>query len=141
MDQPLVYPYVPDYHVAMLVGAGSSFHFSLFVPGTLLSASFVFLLFALAARLSGSVSSGLLSVPITVLTGGVGGFIWLVNDGTWWGMRSKDHVLYFVGSEDNACWFSLIAHILFPQRTTQYAYTITLIGLIVGTTLQHASSP
>ncbi len=54
MDQPLVYPYVPDYHVAMLVGAGSSFHFSLFVPGTLLSASFVFLLFFLAARLSGS---------------------------------------------------------------------------------------
>ena len=52
-DQPLVYPYVPDYHVAMLVGAGSSFHYSLFVPGTLLSASFVFLLFFLAARLSG----------------------------------------------------------------------------------------
>ena len=52
-DQPLVYPYVPDYHVSMLVGAGSSFHYSLFVPGTLLSASFVFLLFFLAARLSG----------------------------------------------------------------------------------------
>ena len=33
----------------------------------------------------------------------------------------------------NACWFSLIAHILFPQRTTQYSYTITLLGLILGT--------
>ncbi len=57
IDQPLVYPYVPDYHVAMLVGAGSSLHFSLFVPGTLLSASFIFLLFAFAARLAGGCSS------------------------------------------------------------------------------------
>jgi hypothetical protein len=45
----------------------------------------------------------------------------------------QDHVLYMVGTENNACWFSLIAHILFPQRTTQYAYTITLLGLILGT--------
>ena len=49
----LRYPYVPDYHVAMLVGSGCSFHFALFVPGTLLCASFLYLLFALAARLSG----------------------------------------------------------------------------------------
>ena len=59
-NQPLVYPYVPDYHAAMLVGAGSSFHYSLFVPGALLSASFVFLLFFLAARLSGTLSTTLL---------------------------------------------------------------------------------
>jgi hypothetical protein len=52
-DQPLVYPYIPDYHVAALVGAGSSFHFALAVPGTLLSASFVVLLFCLGVRLSG----------------------------------------------------------------------------------------
>jgi hypothetical protein len=39
-----------------------------------------------------------------------------------------------VGTENNACWFSLLAHILFPQRTTQYAYTISLLGLILGGT-------
>jgi hypothetical protein len=37
-----------------------------------------------------------------------------------------------VGRDNAACWFSLIAHILFPQRTTQFAYTITLLGLILG---------
>ncbi len=62
MDQPLVYPFIPDYHVAMLVGAGSSFHFALFVPGTLLSASFIVLLFCIGVRLSGAHRDGRLIV-------------------------------------------------------------------------------
>ena len=33
--------------------------------------------------------AGLLSVPLTLFTGGVGGFLWLLMDGTWEGLRSK----------------------------------------------------
>jgi hypothetical protein len=38
---------------------------------------------------TGSVATGLLSVPITLFTGGVGGFVWLKNDLTWEGMKSR----------------------------------------------------
>ncbi len=38
---------------------------------------------------AGNVNTGLLSVPITLFTGGIGGFVWLMKDGTYWGMRSK----------------------------------------------------
>jgi hypothetical protein len=80
----------------------------------------------------GSVATGMLAVPLTLFAGGIGGFMWWAHDGTWHGILTKDHVLYMVGTDNAACWFSLIAHILFPQRTTQFAYTITLLGLILG---------
>jgi hypothetical protein len=42
---------------------------------------------------------------------------------------SKDHVFHLVNNRD-AYWFSLPAHILLPQRTTQFAYSIDLVILM-----------
>ena len=38
---------------------------------------------------AGNVWSGLLSLPITLFAGGIGGFIWWLYDGSYWGLRSK----------------------------------------------------
>ncbi len=42
---------------------------------------------------------------------------------------SKDHVFHISGGRD-VYWFSLPAHILFPQRTTQFAYPLDLVILL-----------
>ena len=42
--------------------------------------------------------------------------------------HSKDHVFHLVGRD--VYWFSLPAHILFPQRTTQFAYPLDLAILL-----------
>ena len=42
----------------------------------------------------------------------------------------KDHEFHFVDSTD-AMWFSLPAHILLPQRTTQFAYSLDLAVLLL----------
>ena len=132
-DHALVYPFVPDYHAAQLVGSGSSFHFSFFVPGFLLTASFLYLLFFFNLRLTGSIVSASLAVPLTIFSGGIGGFLWAMHDGTWAGAMRVDHVLYHVNDPNaNSAWFSLVAHILFPQRTTQFAYPISLLAMILA---------
>ncbi len=47
-------------------------------------------------------------------------------------VSSVDHVLYEVGQESaTILWLSLPAHILLPQRTTQYAYPVVLLCLLL----------
>uniref|UniRef100_A0A7S4IKM9 Uncharacterized protein n=1 Tax=Vannella robusta TaxID=1487602 RepID=A0A7S4IKM9_9EUKA len=131
-DSPLVYPWIPDYHAALVAGSGSTFHFALCYPGIMLTSSFFFLLFFLYFRMTQSRRIALMSVPITFFAGGIGGFLWLLYDGTWKTLLAEDHVL--VNSLSRTIefyWFSLPAHILFPQRTTQFAYSISLLVLIV----------
>ena len=49
----------------------------------------------------------------------------------WLGLR-VDHILYVVNNGPaSVLWLSLPAHILLPQRTTQYAYPVALIALIM----------
>lgn len=131
-DSPLVYPWIPDYHAALIAGSGSSFHFALSVPGTFLTGSFFFLLFSLYFRMVQSRVVAFIGVLLTFFTGGIGGFYWLFFDGSWSGFMSEDHVLMnALTHEIEFYWFSLPAHILFPQRTTQFAYTMSLAALIV----------
>ena len=68
-DSPLVYPWIPDYHVALVAGSGSSLHFALSVPGTLLTASFFFLTFALNFGMVQSRVVSIVSVLITFFAG------------------------------------------------------------------------
>ncbi len=41
-------------------------------------------------------STGLLAVPITLFAGGIGGFVWYMNDGTWNGVIAKVRVRAYV---------------------------------------------
>jgi hypothetical protein len=43
-----------------------------------------------------------------------------------------DHILYVVNNGPaSILWLSLPAHILLPQRTTQYAYPVALLCLVI----------
>lgn len=131
-DSPLVYPWIPDYHAAFLAGSGSTFHFALCYPGICLTTSFFFLMFFFYYRFTKSRVISLLSIFITFFTGGIGGFYWLFYDRTWYGLLAEDHVLMnCLTREIEFYWFSLPAHILFPQRTTQFAYSVSFIVLIL----------
>ena len=131
-DSPLVYPYIPDFHTALLAGSGASLHFSLMFPGILLCFSFLLLLFFLNLRLTSSIVAATLSVPLILMCGGTGGIQWLLFDRSWSGFRSVDHILVdSITRSISICWFSLPAHILLPQRTTQFAYPISLLALIL----------
>ena len=74
----------------LLLGAAldtaSSFHTALTSTGVLLVTSFLLLLLLFNVRLTRSTTSATLAVLLTLLCGGVGGFIWLVTDGTWAGL-------------------------------------------------------
>ena len=131
-DSPLVYPYIPDFHAALIAGSGSSLHFALMYPGILLCFSFLMLLYFLNLRLTSSVKAAAISVPIIVMCGGTGAIQWLLFDQTYSGFRSVDHILVdSLTRQISFCWFSLPAHILLPQRTTQFAYPVSLIALIL----------
>jgi hypothetical protein len=86
-DAKLVYPVIPDWHTAVLVASGASLHFSLVSVGVLLIASFLLLLLAFNIRLTGSAVASGLGVLLTLLCGGVGGFVWLFSDFTYPGLR------------------------------------------------------
>ena len=86
-DAKLVYPVIPDWHTAVLLGAGADYHFALFSVGVLLVISFLLLLFAFNVRLTGSGVSSTGAVLLTLLCGGVGGWVWLFTDRTYAGLR------------------------------------------------------
>jgi hypothetical protein len=50
-----------------------------------------------------------------------------------------DHVFHLVHQVD-AFWFSFVAHILMPQRTTQYAYPMDIAILLILFVAQHRSA-
>lgn len=81
-DAKLVYPVIPDWHTAVLVASGASFHFALSSVGVLLVSSFLLLLLAFNLRLTGSGIASSLAVLLTLMCGGIGGFVWLFTDFT-----------------------------------------------------------
>ncbi len=85
-EAKLVYPYIPDWHAAVLIAAGSSFHTALAATGVVLLCSFLLLLLLLNVRLTGSTVAATLAVLLTLLCGGVGGFVWLFSDRSWSGL-------------------------------------------------------
>jgi hypothetical protein len=135
----LAYPFMPDYYIAVLVASGLSLRAALVSTAALLLSSLFALVYCFNARLTGSARAGALSVWLTLFAGGVGGFVYAAAKPDWWTLdnltnsafvHGPDHVLYWHGGRA-AFWFSLTAHILFPQRTVQHAYPLALSAMLL----------
>ena len=155
-DTHLAYPFLPDFSTAFMVAAGSSLREALVEQAVLLLGAFVILLYRLGYRLTTDHVASCAGVVLTFCCGGIG-VVHLWENYTWDNFiqcvrfvlvcpaaraapahlpfaslpnRSKDHVFHLVNAPD-AFWFSLPAHILFPQRTTQFAYSIDIVILLL----------
>lgn len=135
---PLAYPFLPDFYVAVLTGGGYSMRYSLVITGALLLSSLFSLVYCFTYRVSNKVSASMISVWVSLLTGGLGGYYYIKSNPNWWRLSTflssefvhgPDHVFYWV-NKMSAFWFSLPAHILFPQRTVQHAYPLA-VGVIL----------
>jgi hypothetical protein len=75
---PLLYPFLPDFHSAMLVTLGDGIGAALAVPSAMLCVAIAMLLMSLARRLTGSVTVGVVAMAMCMLGGGLGveGLYW-----------------------------------------------------------------
>src|SRR5258708_886140 len=74
----LRYPFLPDFHSAILQEVGASLPVSLLMPGVVLCTAITMIVVALARRLTGSVAVGVITVGLCVAGGGLG------FTGVWW---------------------------------------------------------
>ena len=134
----LAYPFLPDFYIAVLVAGGMTLRWALVCTATVLLSSLFSLIHMFNYRVTGSMRAGMMSVWLTLFAGGIGGFYYVYKEHYWWTWENltstqfqhgPDHVLYWVDGA-SAFWFSLPAHILFPQRTVQHAYPLALTALL-----------
>ena len=77
--QPLRYTFPIDFYSAMLDKLGLGLQWSIILPGMLLLASLLTLLYFLGTRLTGRKAGGMISVALIVLSGGLG-FVFAAKD-------------------------------------------------------------
>jgi hypothetical protein len=80
---PFRYPFLPDFHSGMLLALGASLRAALAVPDAVLCVAVTLLVAALARRLTGSFTAGVVAMAICLLGGGVGA------SGLWWDACSR----------------------------------------------------
>ena len=134
----LAYPFMPDFFISVLVAGGLTLRWGLVLTGWILLSSLFALIYIFNFRVSGSQRVGALSVWFTLFAGGLGAFYYAAERADWYTWENltnsafqhgPDFVLYWSGGR-SAYWFSLPAHILFPQRTVQHAYPLALSALL-----------
>jgi hypothetical protein len=133
-DRPMSYPYLPDFHAAVIVWHGASVRQAFFATGFLSFLAFVGLLFSLGARLTSSRVAGVLGVAVLLCMGGVGGIRLLQHFG-FPAVLDKDPVqddmVNGVFSGGSVFWFAFMPHIFLPQRSATLAYPAILLAMLV----------
>lgn len=129
------YPFIPDFHAATLVSLGLSPRQATLIPSVLICMSLAAVLYSFVRRfLSGVFECGrrfekeaFFSVLLFFLCGSIGGWTMLqertlslseIGNTDWMQRTAADEELY---------WFSIICHILMPQRTATYAYPLVAL--------------
>jgi hypothetical protein len=127
----LSYPFLPDFHAAILMAGGLSLRSAMIVTALILGAVIAGLLYALALRITRSSRAATLATLLFLLNGGLG-FIYFFRD--WW--QSRKSLIQFWNtlsfnyanlSERGINWNNLVADILVPQRTSLFGLSIGLM--------------
>jgi hypothetical protein len=139
----MTYPFLPDFHAAVVVAAGGTLRQGFLWPGFLMACALWALLFYFSLRVSRSVLGAALAVLLTIFAGGLGGPRWVHERGWQEAMRS-DVVQHDWSGEWKHLWFAFIPHILLPQRGGNFAYPLVafiLILLLVATEQMDVPQP
>eukprot|EP01100_Stratorugosa_tubuloviscum_P000245 TRINITY_DN104_c4_g1_i1.p1 TRINITY_DN104_c4_g1~~TRINITY_DN104_c4_g1_i1.p1 ORF type:complete len:725 (+),score=270.14 TRINITY_DN104_c4_g1_i1:48-2222(+) len=137
----LSYPFLPDFHCAILLSAGISVRESIIFPGVILACTTLSLLYLFNLRFTGSSFAAFSSVILTICCGGVGGFSWIRNGHPLHEIHYRDYIQSFFSpdfsSRRELFWFSFLGHVMMPQRSSLYVFPMALsifLMLIVATT-------
>ena len=126
------YPFLPDFHAAIMVRLGSEMRWSMLIPGFLLFLSLMGLVYRLNTRLMGHRMAALASVVLILFAGGVGGInMWRIMD--WERLMSKDPIQDDAPprGDSSVFWFGFLTHVLMPQRGATFAYPVCLVVILL----------
>jgi len=128
--EPLTYPFLPDFHAAVLVRAGATMSEAFRVPGFAMALALCVMLYYFSLRITRSRLGAVIAVALTVFAGGLGGPRWIAAKG-WAEASFSDVVQHDHTGEWKHLWFAFIPHILLPQRGGTFAYPIAVLCLLL----------
>lgn len=129
--EPLSYPYMADFHAAVLMVAGLSMRATFIITALLLGAITAGLFYALALRIAQSQRAATAATFLFFLNGGLG-FIYFFRD--WW--QSGKSFLWFFNTlhanyarmpERAIHWPNVIADTMVPQRTILFGLPLAFM--------------
>lgn len=126
--EPMAYPFLPDFHAAVLVKLGTTIRWAMMLPGFLLAIALMVLLVTFTRRLTKSRLGGIFAILITIGAGGMGGWNLSLRDG-FWNSIDRDTAQNDVTGDGKIVWFAFIPHVLLPQRGANFAYPMVLTVL------------
>lgn len=124
----MAYPFLPDFHAAVLVKIGASMRMAMMLPGLLLALSLVTFFYTFTVRVTRSRLGGVLAILIAIGAGGMGGWSLSRRDG-FWNAISQDTAQNDVSGDGKIMWFAFIPHVLLPQRGANFAYPMVMLVL------------
>ena len=127
----LYYPFLPDFHAAVLKRTGGELRDGFLAPGFLLACSLWPLLYHLTVRVTRSRLAAVLGIALTVCAGGMGAFSVLKGTGSFAKALEVDTAQNDAGGGYTIFWFAFLPHVLLPQRGATFAYPLVLVCLLL----------
>ncbi|HWW77677.1 MAG TPA: hypothetical protein VNZ44_19895, partial [Pyrinomonadaceae bacterium] len=133
--EPLLYPFMPDFHAAALLAAGLSLRAAMLATAVPLALSVTGLFYSFALRLTRSAAASVLATLLFLLNGGLG-FWEFVRD---WRASGLGFAEFWHGTAVNYAnlwgrglhWTNLVADTLVPQRASLYGLPAALMVFTV----------
>lgn len=128
----LAYPFMPDFHAAVMVRLGGcGLRHAFLLPGLALCFSLLALMYLLTVRVTKSRIGGLLSILLLLGAGGMGGWNLAARDGFWEAATKDTAQNDAVGPDGRIVWFAFLPHVFLPQRGATFAYPLCLAILLM----------
>ena len=133
--ETLFYPFMPDFHAAILMAGGLSLRSAIILTALLLGAVIAGLFYSFALRIARSQKVATIATLLFLLNGGFG-FVQFFRD--WW--QSDKSPLEFWNtlpfnyaklSERGIHWTNIVADMLVPQRTSLFGLSLGLMILTI----------
>lgn len=132
--EPLLYPFLPDFQLAMLMGMGMSLRGALMVTSLVLALATTGLFYSLALRITRAQRAAALATILFLLNGGLG-FIYFFSD--WW--KSGKSIVQFwntldvnyAGNVERGIFWLSLTNLFAAQHTFLFGLPVALIVLSV----------
>jgi hypothetical protein len=132
--QPLRYTFPIDFYSAMLDKLGLGLQWSIILPGILLLASLLTLLYFLGTRLTGRKAGGMISVALIVLSGGLG-FVFAVKDWLESGVSLQyflsNHILNYTTIYELDLVLTNFIDVILTERTALTGFTVGMLFMLL----------
>lgn len=129
--EKMSYPFLPDWHAAVLYWMGTSMRHAMMNPGIAMFFSLVGLLFLLGKRLVRTDFASTVGIMLVILAGGMGGISLLKVFPYDKVIREMDPMQDHARGKNGVLWFAFLPHVYLPQRGATFAYPMVLTILLI----------